>query len=39
MNFEGETTAEVKRYAKVLGLKVSGKRIDVIDRINQYLRG
>lgn len=37
MDFEGETTAEVKQYAKLLGLKVSGKRTDVITRINEHL--
>ena len=38
MDFEGETTAEVKEFAKTLGLKVSGRRVDIIKRINDYLR-
>ena len=37
IDFEGESTAEVKQYAHLLGLKVSGKRADVIKRINKLL--
>ena len=38
MNFEGEPISEIKEYAKYLGLKVSGRRNEVIERINKHLK-